>query len=244
MKTRICVLVLLAISITALILGASGGLVFADPCTATLSYPVLPVVYGNSNVPIVVPVSATCTTNYGNQLYATGNAYDATANIGLGSASTVLMSVNGGTEFNGQLGFNLPPTTQGHSVQISLSIYDSHYGNLITATSETVEVGTAVQQTVTTTVTQGQYPYPYPTYPTAYPYQTSPSPGTYPYPSYQAPQEHHRSQALLQTSNTTNVLDYVVIISIIAAVIIATTGLVLIARRQPYWPQPQPPVPR
>jgi len=236
MKTRICVLVLLAISITALILGASGGLVFADPCTATLSYPVLPVVYGNSNVPIVVPVSATCTTNYGNQLYATGNAYDATANIGLGSASTVLMSVNGGTEFNGQLGFNLPPTTQGHSIQISVSIYSSQYGNLITATSETVEVGQGVQQTTTTTVTEGQYPY---AYPYAYPSPT-PSPSFYqPSPSQFHHQSHHQFLGLTQTTNSTTLFDYVVIVAILATVIIATTGLVLVARRQPNWPRPQ-----
>jgi hypothetical protein len=238
MKTRISVLALLAIAMTTLIVGASSSLVWADPCTATLSYPVMPVVYSNSNVPIVVPISATCTTNY-SQLYATGNAYDATANTSLGSASTVLMSVNGGTEFNGQLGFNLPSSTEGHSIQISLSIYDSQSGNLITATSETVEVGTGVQeqQTVTTTVTQDQTPY---TYPTAYPYQTPSS--TFQFQPNQIP--HHRSQALTQTYNTTNILDYVVIISILAAVIIATTGLVLVARRQPYWPQPQPPLPR
>ena len=219
-----------------LIVGANNSLVFADACSATLSYPIIPVVYSNSNVPIVVPLSATCTTYYANQLYATGSAYDATANTGLGSTSTLLMSVNGGTEFNGQLGFNLPPTTQGHSIQISVSIYSSQYGNLITATSETVEVAAGVQQTTTTTVTEGQYPY---AYPSAYPYPTA-SPSPYqPNPSqfHHSFQADNQSQALTQTSNSTNLFSYVAIIAILATVVIATTGLVLVARRQPNWPQ-------
>jgi hypothetical protein len=230
------VFVLLAIAATMIIIGASNSLVFADPCTATLSYPIMPVVYSNSNVPIVVPLSATCTTYYANQLYATGSAYDATANVGLGSTSTLLMSVNGGTEFNGQLGFNLPPTTQGHSIQISVSIYSSQYGNLITATSETVEVGQEVQQTATTTVTEGQYPY---AYPYAYPSPT-PSPSLYqPSPSQFHHQSHHQFLSVTQTTNSTTLFDYAVIIAILATVIIATTGLVLVARRQPSWPHPQ-----
>lgn len=227
---------LLAIAATMIIIGASNSLVFADPCTATLSYPMMPVVYSNSNVPIVVPLSATCTTYYANQLYATGSAYDATANVGLGSTSTLLMSANGGTEFNGQLGFNLPPTTQGHSIQISVSIYSSQYGNLITATSETVDVGEGTQQTTTTTVTEAQYPY---AYPYAYPSST-PSPSLYqPSPSQFHHQSHHEFSGLAQTTNSTTLFDYVVIIAILATAIIATTGLVLVARRQPNWPHPQ-----
>jgi hypothetical protein len=231
---------LLAIAVTMLIVGASGNFVLADPCTATLNYPAIPVGYANSNVPIVVQISATCTTYYGSQLYATGNAYDATANTGLGSASTVLMSVNGGTEFNGQLGFNLPPSTQGHSLQISVSIYNGQYGNLITTTSETVEVGSEAQQqiTTTTTVTEGQYPYAYP-YPTTYPSPSQPSLSPSQHQFHRASQEHYQQEALAQTSINTNLFDYVVIIAILAAVIIATTGLVLVARRQPSWPQTQ-----
>jgi hypothetical protein len=235
-QARVHVFVVLAIAATMIIVATSNSLVFADPCTATLSYPIMPVVYSNSNVPIVVPVSATCTTYYSNQLYATGSAYDATANVGLGSTSTLLISANGGTEFNGQLGFNLPPTTQGHSIQISVSIYSSQYGNLITATSETVEVGQGVQQTTTTTVTEGQYPY---AYPYAYPSPT-PSPSFYqPSPSQFHHQSHHQFLGLTQTTNSTTLFDYVVIVAILATVIIATTGLVLVARRQPNWPRPQ-----
>jgi hypothetical protein len=123
MKTRIHVLVLLAVSATMLILGASNSLVLAQPCNAALSYPIVSAAYSYSNVPITVPVSVSCTTSYGNGLYATGSAYDATANTALGSTSALLTAANGGMEFDGQLGFNLPPATQGHSIQISVSVY-------------------------------------------------------------------------------------------------------------------------
>jgi len=233
-------MLLCAISITMVIVGTGNNLALADPCTATLSYPVIPVVYSNANVPIVVPISASCTTYYSNQLYATGNAYDATANVGLGTASTLLTSVNGGTEFNGQIGFNLPPTAQGHSVQISVSIYSSQYGDLITATSETVEIGPAVQQTTTTTVTAAPYySYAYP-YPTAYPAPYQGNESQY----YFEPQSqgHHNFETHFQpeTRSDTNLLDYVAIIAILAAVIIATVGLVLAGRRHTYsyWVPP------
>ena len=229
---------LLAISMTMIIVGIGNNLAFADPCTATLSYPVIPVVYSNANVPIVVPISASCTTYYSNQLYATGNAYDATANVGLGTATTLLTSVNGGIEFNGQIGFNLPPTAQGHSVQISVSLYNSQYGDLITATSETVEIGPAVQQTTTTTVTEGQYySYAYP-YPTAYPAPYQANQSQY----YYEPQSqgHHNFETHFQpeTQNNTTLLDYIALIAILAAVIIATVGLVLAGRRRTYWVPP------
>ena len=251
MKPRVYVIALLAISATMLILSTNSTFVFADPCTATLSYPVIPVQYSNSNVPIVVPISASCTTYYGSQLYATGSAYDTTSNTGLGSASTILSSVNGGTEFNGQLGFNLPPTSPSDSVQISVSIYSSQYGNPITATSETVQLGAEVQQaqqiTTTTTVTENQNQ-AYSPYPTAYPSPQQPNQSqNYQFqPQYQNHhQTHYFSQVLAQKSNNTNLFDYIVIIAIIATVIIATAGLVLVARRQqPTWYPTMPPPPR
>jgi hypothetical protein len=246
--SRLCILTILTIFIM-LIVGSSSSLAWADPCTATLSYPAMPAGYSNSNVQIVVPISASCTNNYGSQLYATGSAYDATTNTALGSTSTSLASANGGTEFNGQLTFNLPPIPRSDSIQISASIYDSQYGNLITQTSEPVEVGTVTPiqqgiQVTTTTVIQSQYPLQYPSqypYPTAYqaPYQTSPSQ----YQSHHASHAHYQSGALAQTSNSLTV-DYVVIIAIFAAVIIATASLVLVARRQPSWPPPAPPLAR
>jgi len=244
MKTRVYVIALLAISATMLILSTNSAFVFADPCTATLSYPVIPAQYSNSN-PIVVPISASCSTYYGNQLYATGSAQDLTSNVGLGSASTILSPVNGGTEFTGQLGFSSPPTSPGDSVQISVSIYNGQYGSQLTETSETFQVGGELQQAqqvTTTTVTENENSY-YNSYPTAYPQQPNQ------YYQYQPQhQNHHQthyfSQILAQNSNNTNLFDYVVIVAILAAVIIATAGLVLVARRQPSWPQPQQPVPR
>jgi len=224
----------------------------ASPCTATLSLVGVPAQYSNSNFPLIVPVSASCTTYYGTQLYATGSAYDATSNTSLGTASTLLSSVNGGTEFSGQLGFNTPPTSAGDSVQISVSVYDNQGGNLITTTGETIPVGTAVQQPVqieqqvTTTVTESQYPSSTPYPPT---YQPSQSPQYYQtqnQPQYQAQghQTHPFSQSLAYRSNNTNLFDYMVIIAIVASVIIATAGLVLVVRpqRQPTWyPWPTPP---
>lgn len=228
--------------------GAISNPVSADPCLAQLNYPIMPTGYSYSNVPIVVPVSATCTTNYGSQLYATGNAYDATSNAGLGSVSTVLQSIDGGTTFNGQLGFNLPPSTQGHTVQLSVSIYNGQYGNLITAASETIQVGTGnqspYQQVTTTTVTQA-YPYPYQNQ--YLPQNQSPYPN--PAPSYQPsqqPSHPYRNQSQYQTLNRNRsyIFDYVAIVAILAAVIIATTGLVVYGRRQQprvAWIPPPPP---
>ena len=253
-QPRLCMLTFLTVCMIMLIVGSSSSLVWADPCTATLSSPVMPTVYSNSNAQIVVSVSASCTNNYGSQLYATGSAYDATTNTGLGSTSTSLTSANGGTEFNGQLTFNLPPIPQSDSIQLSVSIYDSQYGNLLTQTSEPFEVGAGVQipqgiQVTTTTVTQNQYPsqyasqYPSPSaYQTPYnqaPYQTSQSQ----YQPHHASHVQYQSGAVTQSSNSVTTLDYVVIIAIFAAVIIATASLVLVAaRRQPSWPPPPPPL--
>lgn len=268
MKKRIHVIMLLAVSASMLIVIAGGSFAYADSCTASLSYPVIPEQYSNSNVPFVVPISASCTTYYG-QLYATGNAYDATTNTALGSANTILSSANGGTQFNGQLGFSLLPASPSDSVQISVSIYGGQGGTLLTQTSETVQVGAGlqpvqqpIQQTTTTTVTVGQYPYANPL-PTAYPspyqlnqsqyYQSQP----YPYPQqqlyggqqYQSHRSHYFSQGFAHRSNNGNLFDYAVIIAIIAAVIVSITALLLIARRpqqpQPVWyPVPPPPPPR
>ena len=254
MKTNLGVLMLLAISMTLLLAGASSSLVsgqVANPCTATLSYPAIPVQYGSSNVPFVVPVSASCATSYGTQLYAAGNAYDATSNTGLGTASAILSSVNGGTEFTGQLGFNQFQASPGDSIQISVSIYSSPGGNLVTTTGETVQAGTVAQQPVqlgqqeaTTTVTEDGSPYP-----TAYPPNYQPNQYWTQLQNHQQQfqgssrvQTHHLSQAFAQRSNT-NFSDWVAIITIIAAVIIATAALLLVAtrRRQPTWyPLPPP----
>jgi hypothetical protein len=233
MKTGNYAIVLLTLTIAIAAIGTSSNPVAADSCIAQLTYPVMPVVYTNSNIPIVVSVSATCTTYYGSQLYATGNAYDATSGTNLGSVSTILTSVSGGTIFNGQLGFNLPPTTQGHSVQISVSIYNSQYGSVITATSLTIQVGSTAQQVTTTTVTQqAPYPYPYPYSSPPYQYQSQPNPF------------RNQSQNQAQSSNSATMFGYAAIAAILAAVIIATAGLVTYGRRQQYWQPMQSPPPR
>ena len=243
-------LTLLAVSMTMLIAvtaNAPAAAQVVSPCTATISIAGIPAQYGNSNLPLVVPVSTSCTTYYGSQLYATGSAYDITSNTSLGSASTLLSSENGGTQYNGQLGFNVLPTSADDSVQINVSIYNNQGGNLITTTGETITAGTGVQQSVqtlqqvtTATVTEGQYPSP-----AAYPSTYQPSQSQY----YQIQnQNHHQthsfSQGLAYRSNNTNLLDYVVITAIIASVIIAIAGLVLAThrQRQPTWyPWPPPP---
>ena len=202
----------------------------------------MPTGYSYSNIQVVVPMSATCSTYYGSQLYATGNAYDATSNTGLGSVSTVLQSPDGGTTFNGQLGFNLPPSTQGHTVQLSVSIYNGQYGNQITTTSETIQVGTGnqlqYQQITTTTVTQAAPQYqnaylPQNQYPISYP-----APSTYPYSqpqSYPYVNQNNSLHPQYQTygyRNSSRLFDYVAIAAILAAVVIATAGLVAYGRRQ------------
>ncbi|MGA3108295.1 MAG: hypothetical protein ABSD99_02400 [Candidatus Bathyarchaeia archaeon] len=248
-KTRNYAIIAIVLFIAIIAVGANSNPVWADACMAQLSYPVMPSVYSYSSVPIVVPISATCTTVFGNQIYVTGNAYDATSNVGLGSVNTVLQSANGGTTFSGQLGFTLPPTTQDHTVTISASIYASQYGSLITSTSETFQAVSGNQQVSTTTVTQYPYQYPnqYPSqYPTQYPYQSS-----YPYqtPPYQQPsqQRPYRNQSQYQTLNQNNssLLGYVAIAAILATVIIATAGLVVYGRRQQppsiTWVPPPPP---
>ena len=255
-KSRNYAVLGIVLIIAILAVGANSNLVSADPCIAQLNYPVMPTGYSYSNIQVLVPMSATCTTNYGSQLYATGNAYDATSNTGLGSVSTVLQSPDGGTTFNGQLGFNLPPSTQGHTVQLSVTISNGQYGNQITATSETIQVGTGsqlqYQQVTTTTVTQAdpyqneylpqnQYPISYPA-PSNQPYSSQPQ--SHPYAN-----QNNSLRPQYQTygyQNSSWLFDYVAIAAILAAVIIATAGLVVVygRRKQPTpvtWIPPPPP---
>jgi len=245
-KTRSFALLGFVLIIAIITVGVNSNPVLAQaqPCSAVLSYPVIPTTYPYSNVPIVVPMSVTCATVYGNQLYATGNAYDATSNVALGTVNSVLQSTDGGITFNGQLQFNLPPTTQGNTVTISVSLYSNQYNDLVTSTSETFQVITGnqqVQQVVTTTVTQAyQYPYqppvstPY-TYQPSYTNQTSdPNQAPSAQPPFQ--QQSYRYQSQYETLNRNNsLLDYVAIATILAAVVIATVGLAVYGqrRRQP-----------
>ena len=251
----------IVVVIAIIAVSATSNAVSADSCIATLNYPIMPAVYSNSNIPVVVPVSATCTTSYGSQLYATGNAYDATSNAGLGSVSTVLQSTDSGTTFNGQLGFNLPPSTQGHTVQLSVSIYNDQYGNgnLITATNETIQIGAGNQyqyqypQVTTTTVTQAD-PYQNAFFPqNQYPYPIAyPAPSNQPYSSQQGSYQYRNQNSPVRAQYQTYryrslLLDYIAITAILAAVIITTAGLVVYGRRRQLVPVtwiPPPPPPR
>jgi hypothetical protein len=160
------------------------GLVTADSCTAQLNYPVTPTMYYGSNVQIVVPVSATCSFT-GGQLYAVGNAYDTSLNANLGSANTALVPINAGNVYSGQLVFNLPSIAQGHTVQISVSIYNGGLnGPILTTTAQTVQVPSNYYYNY-----PANYCYPgyncYPWYPS---YPSYPSYYWYPSP----PHHHHR----------------------------------------------------
>jgi len=126
--------------------------VSADPCAAQLGFPIIPVVYANAVVTVVVPISATCSTSYGNQLYANANAYDLNTNTVADSVNTILTSVNGGYTFTGQLGFNLPASTQGHWLQVSVSVFSGQAGGPLTTTGEAFPVNTGTVQVITTTV--------------------------------------------------------------------------------------------
>jgi len=218
-----------------------------------LSNPV-PTQYGNSNAPLVVPVSAFCTTPY-SQLYATGNAYDVTSNIALGSANAPLSPTNGGMQFSGQLAFNLLPPSPTDALQVSVSIYNGQGGSLLTQTNETVEVGAEpqqpVQQIATTTVTVAQYQFADPS-PISYePDQTGQLQYPGATPSYQYQQENQNppsyyfQQGFPYRSRNQYLFEWIAIMAILATVIIATTGLVLAARRQPppqvWYPAPSPP---
>ncbi|MGD0423751.1 MAG: hypothetical protein ABSA92_09880, partial [Candidatus Bathyarchaeia archaeon] len=75
-KSRNYAILGIVLIIAIIAVGANSNLVSADPCVAQLNYPVMPTGYSYSNIQVVVPMSATCSTYYGSQLYATGNAYD------------------------------------------------------------------------------------------------------------------------------------------------------------------------
>jgi hypothetical protein len=186
------------------------GYVYADTCSAQLGYPIIPSVYANTVVTVVVPLSATCSTPYGNQIYANANAYDLNTNTSADSVNTVLTSVNGGYTFTGQLGFNLPASIQGHWVQIAVTIYSDQSGNQLTTSGEAFQVNSGTGQVITTTITQppsGQF-----------------APGT------QGTYGGRRGF----------IFAYVAIAAILATVIIVTVGLIVYSRRQTgYYPVPR-----
>jgi hypothetical protein len=174
----------------------------ADPCSAQLGYPIIPAIYANTIVTVVVPLSATCSPPEGSQLYATATAYDLNTNISADTVSTILTSVNGGFTFTGQLGFNLPASTQGHWVQIAVTVYSAQSAGGLTTTGEAFQVNSGTVQVVTTTVTQSTSN------------QFAPQPA-----------ETETNQG------SRTIFAYVAIAAILAAVIIVTVGLLVYSRR-------------
>ena len=119
--------------------------VSADPCSikpSSLAYTAPQYNYYTSGV--IVPVSATCSF-VGGQLYAVGDAIDASTNAHVGSVGAALSSAYGTNIYAGQLVFSLPSQVTGHSLQISISIYSGIYngysnGSPLTTSVETVQV--------------------------------------------------------------------------------------------------------
>lgn len=98
------------------------------------------------------------------QVRAVGYVHDSSTNTDLGSTNAILTQVNGGY-FNGQLVFYLPPSVQGHTLTIAVSIYNNNgaygyayngqYGQLLGSATITVNVGYYYQSS---------YPNSYPNY--------------------------------------------------------------------------------
>jgi len=138
----------LVLIVAVLATAANTNPVAADPCSAQLYSPnISSQYYSYSNVAVSVQVSVYCSFSW-SPLYAVGTAYDSTFNSNVGTANAVLNSFNGGT-FNGQLDFSLPSSVQGHSVEISVSVYNGqnsyynapysgqYYGGSLLATAGT-----------------------------------------------------------------------------------------------------------
>lgn len=160
---------ILALVIGAIAVGAGNSPVSAQACTAQLgTSTTYTQQYYGSGFQVTVPVSTSCSF-YAGQLYATGTAYDTTYNSNIGSANTQLSSTYAGYGFSGQLQFNLPATAASHPVQFSVSIFGTGYGqqyyggSTLATTSETYLVGPS-------------YPNIYQNYPYSPNYPTNPAP--------------------------------------------------------------------
>lgn len=141
MKIRSFGIVLLAL-VLAIVVSFGFSPVLADSCTAQIGYSIARTVNFNmnSNVGLIVPVSAKCS-SINSQLYAMGNAHDTTANTDLPSATTQLASGNGITAYTGQLVFNLSPNAAGHILQISVNVYSGQNVNQsLVTTNENVAI--------------------------------------------------------------------------------------------------------
>jgi len=149
------------------------GFGYASPCSVQLGFPIIPLANANQAFIAVVPVSATCSTAYGQQLYASASATDLNTGTSASTVNTVLTSVDGGYTFTGQVGLSLPPSTIGHWIQLTVTIYQNLSGSQLTTIGESFPVNASNGQVVTATVTE-QTPYQFAPTPT-----TTPQPGHY-----------------------------------------------------------------
>lgn len=212
--------------------------------------------YGTgSSIQAIVTVSATCTPS-SSALTAVGDAYDMSVNNDLGSVNTVLSSVSSGA-FNGQLVFNLPTSSLGHNMQVSVSIYNGgtyspgQYATPLTKTSVTVQVNpTNYQNSYYPTGQYPQYPQQITTV-TAFVTQMNQQPmypGYQGYPGYLGLQNTNNSiqqpfgrAPYVGRQNTSWLMGAVVALMIAVSVIVAVVFAVIATRnRQQQW-QPWPP---
>jgi len=187
---------------------------FGSGCSAQLGYPVIPPTSPNQGLTAIVPISATCSAPLGTQLYASASAYDLNSNTAAGAINTILTSVDGGYTFSGQLGFNLPPSIQGHWVQIAVTLFQHQGGGQVSSSSEAFQANAGGGEVVTATVTE-QVTYQSPE-------QFAPSASATPQPGH-------------------FIFAYVAIAAILATVIIVTVGLLVYSQRRPTpYPAPRP----
>ena len=165
-------LLLLAV-VTLVVAPYSLGFAYASACSAQLGFPIIPLASANQAFIAVVPVSATCSTAYGQQLYASASATDLNTGTSASTVNTILTSVDGGYTFTGQVGLSLPPSTVGHWIQLTVTIYQNPSGSQLTTIGESFPVNASNGQVVTATVTE-QTPYQFAPTPT-----TTPEPGHY-----------------------------------------------------------------
>src|SRR5208282_3588808 len=161
MKKRNLVIFSLVFFLAAAVFSASSSPVFAQtPCIAQTSYPVVSTPQYNSNIAVTVPVSTSCSYIVG-PLFAVGDAYDTTISTDLGTVSTGLSSVGGGS-YTGQLLFSLPTSTLGHTVQFSVSIYNNNNGQSgspLATTSQSITIGASYYQSYPYSNCQPGYAY-------------------------------------------------------------------------------------
>lgn len=248
-KNRNYGILLLTLVIAIAGVGGTINLVSADPCIAQLSYPVMPTSYNyNSNIQVIVPVSATCAAVSG-QLYAVGDAYDTSVNTDIGSTSTLLTLVSGDT-FSGQLVYNLAPSSVGHNVQVSVSIYSGQYsnyaqnGSLLTSASETVQVTPANYQNAPI---QSGYPVQqppsyniFPNFPFLF-HQQQTTVTAY-VPQQVFPQQPFPRAQFLNRQNNNWLMALVVVLIVISVIVAVAFALIATRNRQPQH-QPWPPPP-